>query len=105
MLTAASNRDGFPALFQLALEIVSQERHLPAGLQEHLERVVEEALAIVADPSIIQQNTMPEAIQLAMDLRRSNRLKSELLELQHHPSSPVAARSILRLERKLAATR
>lgn len=104
MLTAASRREGFPALFQLALEIVSQNRLLPNELRNHLDAVLAEALLIVSDPSKIHQDTMPEAIQLAMDLKRSSRLRNEVMGI-NGAVSPELARNILTLEQKLAATR
>lgn len=106
MLAAASPvRDGFPALFQLALEIVSAERVLPEQLSEHLNRVVREALDIAANPSDITHATLPEAIQLALELQRSDELRSAIDSSREGKMTADAAKSILALERKLEAAR
>ena len=105
MLAAASPaRDQFPALFQLALQLLSADRDLPQGLSQHVSRVITEALGILADPQSVQQDTLPEAIQLALALRRSQPLKAAI-ELGHNKGvTAEVAKDVLALERELAAS-
>jgi hypothetical protein len=104
MLKAASiDRDRFPSLFQLSLQILSGGRPLPSQLSSHLRRVVTEAVQIAADPSAITKDTLPAAIQLALDIRRSVDVRNVVDQTPDGGITPQGARDILTAERRLAA--
>jgi hypothetical protein len=106
VFTAASaERDRFPALFQLALQIISEERELPDELSDHLKRVIQQAIQIYYDPAVISAQTMPDAIQLALDFKRSKRIREAIAANADAPVSSNTAKSILALERKFASAR
>lgn len=96
VFTAASaERDRFPALFQLALQIISEERELPEELSDHLKRVVEQAMQIDSNPAAISAQTMPDAIQLALDFKRSKRIRDAIGANAGNVLSSDTARSIV----------
>lgn len=106
MLAAASPaRDGLPALFQLALQIVSSGRELPRNLDDHLRIVIAQALDVIADPKGIGAETLPEALELAIDIGRSNELREAVQSTRSDHMTQTIAQNILALERKLEAAR
>jgi hypothetical protein len=106
MFTAAStDLERLPALFQVALQILGNERQLPTQLSAHLKSVVSQAVRIVADPSAISKDTLPEAIQLALDLKRSAELQEAISPSVDGSITPQTARDILAVERRFAPTR
>lgn len=72
MLAAApSIRDNALDLFCLALSLITQnEQNIPTGLKEYFERVVREARVLAANPTHASVDFLPEAIQLALEMRR-----------------------------------
>jgi hypothetical protein len=105
LAAASTSRDGFPELFQLALRILGADRPLPAKLADHLSAVMVQAFDILTDPAAISQNTQPEAIQLALELRRSAELRQTIEPSLRASMTAESARKILALEQMLEATR
>lgn len=50
-------------------------------------------------------NTLPEAIQLALDLQQSSALRNAVETVQDGQITPATAKEILAAERRFAATR
>jgi hypothetical protein len=107
MLAATSiDREQSSAPFHVALQILSSERNLPEKLSAHLRTVLLQALDIVRDPDNIDATTLPEAIQLALDLQQSNELRAAVeLFAGGDNLSPSTAKDILSAERRFAPTR
>ncbi len=106
MLAAASpERERFPPLFQLALQVLSARGELPAQLAQHLETVIVQALEIAGDPQKVSPSTLPEAIQLALEIRGNDQLRAAIEPSRTAYMTVDAAKSILALERNLAAPR
>ena len=106
MLAAASPaRERFPALFHLALEILSSERDLPPELSKHLKAVVSQALKVAADPASVGEDTLAESIQLALEIRNSEQLRSAIEPAAQHSMNAENAKRILSMERNLETTR
>ena len=102
MLAAASQeRNGFPSLFHLALQIVSANRELPEQLSQHLKSVISEALKIAENPNLIARDTLSESIQLALQVKLSAELKSAIQPVLTSIITPNAAKNILELEREI----
>jgi hypothetical protein len=105
MLAATSpERDRFPTLFHLALQIVSARRRLPDPLSHHLTAVIAQAWDIISNPNAISKDTAPEAIQLALRLRESERLRSAMEPARGHMTAEVAER-LLAMEREFETSR
>jgi len=62
-----------------------------------------EAVQIAADPSTITKDTLPEAIQLALDIRRSIDVRNAVDQTRDGGITPQGARDILTAERLFAA--
>lgn len=106
MLAAASlDRDQNPAPLHVALRILSSERRLPDKLSAYVRDVVRQALQIMANPESIDAQTLPEAIQLAVDLRESAELRAALGSVGSGNISAKTAQEILAAERRFAAPR
>ena len=106
MLAAASPaRERLPALFHLTLEILSSERDLPPELFKHLQQVVSQALKVAADPASVGEDTLAESIQLALEIRNSEQLRSAIEAAQHDSIDAEHAKRILSMERALETTR
>jgi hypothetical protein len=107
MLAATSvERDQSAAPFHVALQILSNERNLPAKLSAYMRTVLLQAVGIVRDPSTISAATLPEAIQLALDLQQSNELRTAVeLVAEGKNLSPGTAKDILAAERRFAPPR
>ena len=94
-------RSPYPNLFQLALELLSAERALPAPLERHIAAVSRQAQALVLDPSAIDRNTLPEAVELALQLKKSNELRAALRVNNANITSEMARR-LLTIEKHAA---
>ena len=107
MLAATSiDRDQSAAPFHVALQILSNERSLPAKLSAYMRTVLLQAIGIVRDPGTINATTLPEAIQLALDLQQSAALLSAVkLVAEGDNLSPGVAKDILAAERRFAPSR
>lgn len=104
MLAAASpEREKFPYLFHLALELVSAGKDLPAPLSKHMELVSRQAMDVLMNPSMVTANTLPEAIQLALQLRSSEQLR-KAFPPDLSALTAVAAQTLLALEQNRAAS-
>lgn len=106
MLAATSNNpNNAPESFHVALRILSDERSLPETLSNYLREVISQAVNIIDDPASIDEHTLPEAIQLAVDLQQSTDLRASLGAVgQHQTISPAVAKGILEAERRFAAS-
>lgn len=107
MLAAASvDRDQSAAPFHVALQILSSERSLPAKLSAYMQTVLVQAIGIARDPNTIDATTLPEAIQLALDLQQSHELRTAVERVaQGDNLSPGTAKEILAAERRFAPSR
>jgi hypothetical protein len=107
MLAATSmDRNQSAAPFHVALQILSGERNLPEKLSAYMKTVLLQAIGIVRDPSTINATTLPEAIQLALDLQESTELLNAVeLDAKGDNLSPGTAKNILAAERRFAPTR
>lgn len=104
MLAAASpEREKFPYLFHLALELVSAGKDLPEPLSKHMELVSRQAMDVLMNPAAVSANTLPEAIQLALQLRSSEQLR-RAFPPDLTGFTAVAARRLLSLEQNRAAS-
>ncbi|MER9075542.1 hypothetical protein NKH80_22495 [Mesorhizobium sp. M0904] len=104
MLAAASpEREKFPSLFHLALELLSMNKELPEPLSRHMELVSRQALEVLVNPATVSANTLPEAIQLALQLRSSDRLR-RAFNPDLHRLTAAQARNLLSLEQNRAAS-
>jgi hypothetical protein len=102
MLAAASPAgENFPALFHLALEILSTDRALPPELSKHLQAVVTQALSVAADPTSVAGDTLAESIQLALKIRNSDQLRSAIEPARQNSIDAEHAKRILSMERAL----
>jgi hypothetical protein len=106
MLAATSiDRDQSPAPLHVALRILSSERRLPEKLSTYVRDVFRQALQIMAHPESINAQTLPEAIQLAVDLKESAELRDALDSVGNGTISAKTAQDILAAERRFAAPR
>lgn len=106
MLAATSlDRDYNPDPFVLALRILSSDRRLPDKLSAYVRDVIQQALLIAANPDAITSESLPEAIQLAVDLRSSADLRQAVSTLGNNPIPATTAREILAAEHRFAAPR
>lgn len=107
MLAATSiDRNQSAAPFHVALQILSGERNLPAKLSAYMRTVLVQAIGIVRDPGTIDAKTLPEAIQLALELQQSSELRNAVeLAAAGDDLSPGTAKNILAAERRFAPTR
>lgn len=104
MLAAAPpDRERFPSLFHLALEILSSNRDLPPLLSEHVRMVVAQALDIAADPASVTAATLAEFIQLALAVRSSEQLRLAIEPAQTTQIDAARANEILSAERNFAS--
>jgi hypothetical protein len=107
MLAATSvERDQTTAPLHVALQILSNERNLPEKLAAYLSAVLSQAISIVRDPGTISSATLPDAIQLALDLQQSSDLRAAVEKVVEGNSlSPSTAKNILEAERRFAPAR
>jgi len=93
-------------LFQLALRLVGQsEQPISPEMHTYFNRVLHQAKALNQDPSSITGGLLPEAIQLALNMRELEELRGVLSDADDLASvSPALADSILNnLERRVAS--
>src|SRR5689334_11263612 len=92
----------YPHLFHLALELISANRQLPDPLARHFEDVARQAMGLLDNPKTVDRYTLPEAVELAVQLQKSERLRSALFAGGKSISADQA-RSLLALEQYAAA--
>jgi hypothetical protein len=91
-------------LFRLALDIAVAESTVPAQLIEYFNRVLSQARALDRDPSSKVESVMPEAIQLALDIRERAELRQAVSDIQSfNDVSPNKAAEVLRQLEALGA--
>jgi hypothetical protein len=80
MLAAAPKRqDKSLDLFCLALTLIcKKEDNIPASLKTYFEEVVSQARVLARDPTQVQGRIMPEAIQLALEMRRAKQFSTQI---------------------------
>lgn len=96
MLAATSRRESPIGLFEVILRSLELTPQVSEPLRVHAVVVLRAACDIAADPSSINQQTPPEAIELALRLRADTALKRRLPELRSLEAIPPAvARDLL----------
>ena len=82
MLAATSGRNSPTWLFEVVLRSASTTPGVGQALHAHALLVLRTACDIAVDPKIINSETLPEAIELALCLRDDSRLRLKLHELR-----------------------
>lgn len=93
--------------FRLALVLIDRGNHdIPPPLSEHFEQVLHQARLLIADPSAISPQVMPQALRLANDLRLTSGLYDALAGVQQlcDVSPEIAHRVLQTLEPSFAPT-
>lgn len=104
MLAAAPpEREIYPSLLHLALEILSADGQLPTQLSAHLTSVFDQASVIVKSPNSVDEHTHPEAIELALEAAQSAKLMAVLNQGWDPKMTSEAAKELLALERRHAS--
>lgn len=104
MLAATSRRDSPTGLFEAILRSLEQTPQVGASLREHAVLVLHTACDIAAEPSSIDPQTPPEAIELALKLRADAALCTRLAELRGlNAIPPKVARDLLTAFAPIAA--
>jgi len=84
LLASTSSAFGNLQSLRLALSLATRDPALvPTPLFEQVRLVIQEALRIVNDPSLIDPTTRPEAISLAYAMRSSPDLITDVQNLTH----------------------
>jgi hypothetical protein len=108
MLAAAPSPDTEALeLFHLALRLLRQGRgRVPPQLAKHVNAVLLQARALADDPRTAKGQLLPEAIQLALQLRTTAQLRDDIHDIADIGSltPEQASRILLSLERQGAPT-
>jgi len=84
-------------MFRLALAIANSNDPVPDALADYFTRVLSQARDLDRDPSITMESVLPEAIQLALDLRERDGLRDAVEGIQSLKTvSPSQAAEVLR---------
>jgi hypothetical protein len=80
MLGAAPEKNGTLELIRLALQLVRQNHidDISDEFRTYFDRVLQEAKDLSADPALINPNTLPESIELALRLKLYNELSQDM---------------------------
>jgi hypothetical protein len=104
MLAATSRRDSPIGLFEAILRSLEQTPQVGVHLREHAVVVLRAACDIAGNPSQINPNTPPEALELALRLRADAALSARLSELRGLDAiPPEVARDLLTAFAPIAA--
>ena len=84
-------------LFRLALGIANSNRVVPEKLIDYFNTVLAQARALDNDPQATVDAVMPEAIQLALDIRDRAELRKAVKDIKSfHDITPTKAADVLR---------
>ena len=87
MLAAATKSSGPLGLVRLILSLVQNGgQPIPEQLKDHLLVVVQQARTIAANPADIGNQALPEAIELALEIKSADVLKDELDQVTNFQS-------------------
>jgi hypothetical protein len=92
-------------LFRLALTIMRDSQRVSPQLSAYFDEVLRQARALDQDPTAKVQSLLPEAIQLALDLRERSKLRTSIENLPALVDvSPAKAGDVLRHLEESGAT-
>ena len=84
-------------LFRLTLGISLTERAVPDQLIQYFNRVLAQARALDRDPTGHLNEILPEAVQLALDIRERDSLRQAVTEIESFSDlTPTKAADVLR---------
>lgn len=97
MLAAAQNDPYEMELFRLTLSLISkEEENIPSKLQKYLEKIINQAQNLAKNPTSINKNILPEAIDLALEMRLHENVSQQINHLSNYASiTPYIARELL----------
>jgi hypothetical protein len=91
-------------LFRLALAIAQSEKPVPERLAAYFQMVLAQARQLANDPTIRLDSAMPEAIQLALDIRERADLRSAVQDIDSMENvTPSKAAAVLRHLEEMSA--
>jgi hypothetical protein len=92
-------------LFRLALGIAHSNRAVPDRLVEYFNTVLSQARLLDSDPTATLDRVMPEAIQLALDLRERAELRQAVEDIASFQDvTPTKAAAVLRHLEEISAS-
>ncbi len=93
-------------LFRLALLIAQLKERVPDELAAYFDRVLSQARVLERDPTARLESVMPEAVQLALDLRARNGLRLAVEDITSMTNvTPTKATDVLRHLEEMSASR
>ena len=97
MLAAAHSDPCEMELFRTTLSLISSEQeNIPKRLKHYLVKIITQAQILSKEPTSINRKTLPEAIDLALEMRLHNKVSEQVVPLSDYASvTPVVARALL----------
>lgn len=93
-------------MFNLALAMASSaQRNIPAPLASYFDKVLAQARQLLIAPDAIQDAVLPEAIQLALEIRSDEDIRSAMQQVSSitQISPEQAKQALASLERAVAS--
>lgn len=81
MLAAVPRDARVLELVKLALSLLSHNQRVPDSLQDHLNKVLRQAKGLATDRKEVYPDLLPEAIDLALEIKMDARLAQELEQI------------------------